>query len=81
MAKLPKTILGIQTAIIGGIVDFSAITPKILSKNTNAKAKRIPIARFIPIPPLRFIEDTATAIMVKINADTGTLYFLYKTVK
>ena len=79
MAKLPKTILGIQTAIIGGIVDDSAITPKIFSKNTKENDKRIPIAKFIPIPPRRFIEETATAIIVNINAETGTLYFLYKT--
>ncbi len=81
MAKIPKAILGNQTANMGGILDFSANTPKILSKNTKAKANAIPIARFVPIPPLRFIEETATAIIVRINADTGTLYFLYNTTK
>ena len=35
MAKIPKAILGNQTANIGGILDFSANTPKILSKKTK----------------------------------------------
>ena len=81
MANIPKTIFGIQTAIIGGALDFSAKTPKILSRKTKAKASNIPMAKLAPIPPLRFIEDTATAIIVSINAATGTLYFLYKTTK
>ena len=70
--------MGIQTAKSGGILDFSAKTPNILSKKIKVKARQIPMARFIPIPPRRFIEETATAIMVKINAETGILYFLYK---
>src|SRR6187431_2693453 len=73
--------LGNQTAKSGENVDFSANTPNILSKNTNENATAIPIARLTPIPPLRFIEDTETAIIVNINAETGTLYFLYKTTK
>ena len=73
--------LGIQTAKSGGILDFSAKTPKILSKKIKVKASPIPIARFIPIPPRRFIEETATAIIVRIKAETGILYFLYKTTK
>ena len=81
MAKIPKTKLGTQTAISGEIDDFSAKTPNILSKNTNENARKLPRARLIPIPPRRFIEETATAIMVKINAETGLLYFLYKTTK
>ena len=76
MAKIPKTKLGIHTAISGGIADSSAKTPKILSKNMKANASRIPMARLIPIPPRRFMEETATAIIVKINAEIGTLYFL-----
>ena len=81
MAKIPKTMLGIQTANNGGAVDFSASTPKTLSKNTNAKAKTIPMAKFVPIPPRRFMEETDTAIIVKIKAETGMLYFLYNTTK
>ena len=76
MAKIPNNIFGNQTAIIGFIVDFSAKAPKILSKKTKAKAIAIPIAKLIPIPPRRFIEDTASAIIVRINAETGKLYFL-----
>src|SRR5690554_7554107 len=41
----------------------------------------IPNAKLTPIPPLRLVDDTATAIMVSINAETGTLYFLYLTTK
>ena len=81
MAKIPKTVLGIQTAMKAGILDFSAKTPKIFSKNTKAKASKMPSAKFIPIPPRRFIEETATAIMVKMKAETGMLYFLYNTTR
>ena len=81
MAKIPNTIFGNQTAKKGGKLDISAKVPKILSKKTNEKATAIPMAKFIPIPPLRFIEETATAIIVSINADTGILYFLYKTTR
>ena len=80
-AKIEKTIFGNQTANKGEIADFSARVPKILSKKTKANARAIPMARLSPIPPLRFIEDTATAIIVSINAETGKLYFLYKTTK
>ena len=62
MAKIPKTIFGNQTANNGGKLDFSANVPKILSKNTNEKATAIPMAKLNPIPPLRFIDETATAI-------------------
>ena len=72
---------GNQTANNGGILDFSAIVPKILSKKIYVNASTIPIARFTPIPPRRFIEETETAIIVKIKAVTGKLYFLYKTTK
>ena len=81
MAKIPNKILGSQTAIIGFILDFSANAPKILSKKTKANAIAIPIAKLIPMPPRRFIEETASAIMVRINAETGKLYFLYNTTK
>ena len=81
IAKTPKRIFGVQTANNGGAVEASASTPKTLSKNTKPKARIIPIARFIPIPPRRFMEETETAIIVKINAETGILYFLYNTTK
>ena len=72
---------GSHTATRGENADFSAITPKTLSRKTNENATAIPIARLTPIPPLRFIDETDTAIIVNINAETGTLYFLYKTTK
>ena len=81
IAKIPKTILGNHTANTGETLDFSAKTPQILSKKTKAKASAIPMARLSPIPPLRFIDETATAIMVSINAEIGMLYFLYRTTK
>jgi hypothetical protein len=81
MASMPKVKLGNHTAKSGGMLDFSAIVPNTLSKKMNVKASAIPIARLTPIPPLRFIDDTATAIMVNINADTGILYFLYFTTR
>ena len=69
-------IFGVHTAKRGGTVAFSASTPKTLSKKINANANIIPIAKLVPIPPRLFIEETATAIMVKIKAETGILYFL-----
>ena len=77
--KIPKMILGNQTAIIGLKSDCSAITPNILSKNTKTIEIQIPIARLTPIPPRRFIEETATAIIVNMNTETGKLHFLYNT--
>jgi hypothetical protein len=47
---------------------FFSKYPKILSKKHKANANAIPI-RFIPIPPLRFIEETETAIIVKMKAE------------
>lgn len=73
--------LGNHTANSGEKVDFSANTPNILSKNTKEKATAIPMAKLAPIPPLRFIAETETAMIVNIKAETGTLYFLYKTTK
>lgn len=64
---------GNHVAINGENEVCSAIVPKTLSKNIKTIPILIPIARFTPIPPLRFTEDTATAIMVKIYAETGRL--------
>ena len=73
--------LGNQTAKSGEKDDFSANTPNILSIKTNENATAIPIAKLAPIPPLLFMAETETAIIVSINAEIGTLYFLYKTTK
>src|SRR5690606_21223263 len=67
------------TATKGEKSDWEARTPNILSKNTKTMAIQIPKAKFTPIPPRRFMEETATAIMVKINTETGKLHFLYFT--
>ena len=67
---------GNHTAINGEKVDCSAIVPKTLSKKIKIKARVIPTARFTPIPPRRFLEETATAIIVRIKADTGVLHLL-----
>jgi hypothetical protein len=64
--------LGNQTANIGGILDFSANTQRFYQKQRQSQCN--PIAKLVPIPPRRFIAETA-AIMVRINAETGTLYF------
>lgn len=75
-AKKPNIMFGNQTAINGENADCSAMVPKTLSKNTNIKAREIPTAKFIPIPPLLLKEATATAIIVSINAETGILHLL-----
>jgi hypothetical protein len=75
-AKIPKTTLGNQTAIKGEMLDFSAKVPNTLSIKIKTKAMTIPMAKLIPIPPLRFMDETATAIMVNMNAETGKLNFL-----
>ncbi len=60
-----------QTAIKGEKVDFSAKTPNILSKKTKPKATAIPMVRFIPIPPLLFIEEIADALGKSVNSIRG----------
>jgi hypothetical protein len=47
-----------------------------LSKKMKTNAITIPMAKLIPIPPLLVIEETATAIMVKIKAEIGKMNFL-----
>lgn len=78
-AKTPNITFGNQTAINGEKSDCAAMVPKTLSKNTNIIAIVMPKARFTPIPPLLLIEDTATAIIVKMNTETGKLHFLYNS--
>ena len=68
--------LEVRTTIMGEKFDCWAMTPNTLSKNTKIIAIKIPKARFTPMPPRRFIDETATAIIVKINIDTGKLHFL-----
>ena len=79
MAKIPNNTFGNHTATNGGKSDWAAITPNILSKNTNTMAMQMPKAKLTPMPPRRFMEDTATAIIVNINTETGKLHLRYKT--
>ena len=72
---------GVQAAIQGVKFDFSTITSKILSKKIYIKAMIIPTAKFKPIPPLFLNEDTATAIIVKISAETGIDHLLFRSNK
>ena len=65
---------GNQVATIGEKLLCSAIVPNILSKKINIIPIAIPRAKFTPMPPLRFIDDTATAIMVRIKTDIGKLH-------
>ena len=67
--------LGNHTAINGGKSDCSAMTPKTLSKNTKTMAIQMPTARFTPIPPLLFIDETATAIMVNMKQKRANSIF------
>ena len=61
--------------------DCCAKTPKILSKKTYISATEIPNAKFTPVPPLLFSDETEKPIKVKINIEKGTLHFLYLTTK
>ncbi len=58
------------TAIKGDNPDVSAKVPKTRSKNTKTNPMTIPNAKFTPIPPLRFTDETATPMIVKIKAVT-----------
>ena len=68
--------LGSQTAKKGEKSDCWAITLNTLSKNTNIIATTIPKARFAPVPPLLFTDDTEKAIIVKTKTEKGILHFL-----
>ena len=70
---MPNKTRGSQAATTGGNVDLLTKTPKILSKKMKRKPKLIPKAKLTPIPPLLLKEETATAIIVSINAEIGIL--------
>ena len=73
MAKREKMSNGNHAARAGEKFDLATMTPKILSKKIKMKPNAIPKAKLTPIPPRRLKEETATAIKVKINAETGKL--------
>jgi hypothetical protein len=73
IANIPKIILGNHTANSGEKVDFQQRT-KYFIKNISQKQSR-PI---MSSPFLLSLYETETAIIVNINAETGTLYFFIK---
>ena len=66
-----NTKLGSQAPMLGFISDLDTKTEKSLSKKIKIKARIIPKARFKPIPPLFFVEATATAKIVNIKTVIG----------
>ena len=56
-------------------------TSTIFKKKTYTNMSVIPMARLIPIPPLRFLEANTTAIKVKIYEDTGKLVLLWNSTR
>lgn len=55
----------------GDILLFSETTFKASNENTKINAIEIPIARFIPSPPLFFCEESESAKNVRITIETG----------
>lgn len=73
MANIPNIILGNQTIKSELVSAPAPKTSAIFKKKTYTNIKVIPMAKLIPIPPLRFFEANATAIKVKMYEDTGKL--------
>ena len=73
--------MGDQAATEAEKFDLLTKTTKILSININENPIRIPIAKFIPIPPLLLTDDTDTDIRVRTNTEIGKLYLLCLTNK
>lgn len=69
--KIPKVMLGSQAAINGETNPFSEKEEVVCVKKIQTKAKVIPTAKLIPIPPLRFCEERDRANMVKIIVENG----------
>ena len=68
--------MGDQAATAAEKFDLFTKTTKTLSININENPIKIPIARFIPIPPRLLIDETDTDIRVRTNTDIGKLYLL-----
>ena len=60
--------LGIHTAIAGGILAFVANVDDIVWNNMYANISPIPIPKDIPIPFFLFFADNETPIAVIMNA-------------
>ncbi len=74
---MANTIFGAQEATKGEKSLLAARVPNILSKKINTIPMAIPMARLTPIPPRRFTEETATAMIVNMYAETGKLHLLW----
>ena len=66
-----NTRFGSHKAIPGGNVPVWTNIWLKRRKRIYVKANAIPIPIFHPIPPRRFFEDSATPIIVRINAENG----------
>src|SRR5690606_21531160 len=80
-AIIKKVTLGISTAKIGGNPPLRANIVENWLKTKYTKLRPIPIPRLRPIPPLTFLEDSATPIKVKINAEKGLIQRRYFSTK
>ena len=66
-----NTTFGNQRAMPGGNVPVCTNIWLKRRKRIYVNARAIPIPIFQPIPPRRFLEDKATPIIVRINAEKG----------
>ena len=66
-----NTILGTQRATAGDNVSVCTNIWLNRMKRMYVKARAIPNARFQPIPPLRFCDESATPMIVRMNAEKG----------
>ena len=76
-----KTILGIHRAINGGSTPPWTNIWLNLRKRIYVKARAIPIPIFHPIPPRLFLEDRATPIIVRMNAENGKANLVFFSIK
>tara|TARA_B100000902_G_C26738455_1_gene634914 strand:- start:14 stop:343 length:330 start_codon:yes stop_codon:yes gene_type:complete len=79
MASPPKITMGSQAPRKAEKFDLLTNTENILSKKIKRNPKKIPKAKFTPIPPLLLKEETDTPIRVKTKAEKGKLHLLCLT--
>lgn len=80
-AMIVKTTLGSQRAIAGGRAPVWTNIWLKRRKRMYVKAKAIPIPMFQPIPPLLFFEDSATPMIVRMNAENGSARRVFFSIK
>ena len=66
-----KTMFGNQSATAGERVSVCTNISLNLRKRMYVKAKAMPAPIFPPMPPLRFFDDRATPMMVRMKAENG----------